>query len=207
MAREYGRRPGKKSRLPQQVVKLAFSFVCGYLTASVFDFTSLSAWVQSSMSKWQGKKPAVHVVVKEPELPKPKFEFYTLLAKDRNGQIQAVKTAPAPQAKAAVDVAQTATTMPSIALAENKALSTELANKDGYHVQIASFKNRQDAESMKAGLVLKGFEVSVTTSVQQQVTWFRVIVGPFNSRAQAEKTQLALAQNERIKGMVRKNNA
>lgn len=226
MAKDYGRRrPTKqKSSMPKQLFWLLASFLSGYLAATVFDFTSLSSWVNANiLAKHKAAKPEAVVAAKEPELPKPKFEFYTLLSKDRNA---AVPAQPQPR-PAAVTAAQqpkppapqqqtTAQASPppvsrqaanTVAVTEAKPVAPTNSGRETFLIQIASFKNRQDAEHLKASLTLKGFDVSVVATVQQQVNWFRVIVGPFGSRVAAEKAQLNLAQNERIKGMIRKMDA
>ncbi|CDZ77691.1 cell division protein FtsN [Legionella massiliensis] len=221
MAKDYGKRKPtrQKSSMPKQLFWLLASFLSGYLAATVFDFTSLSSWVNANiLAKHKGTKPEAQVAVKEPELPKPKFEFYTLLAKDRSAPAQP-KPAPVaqqvkPQApQQPVAPAQQATvpaTTPAqqaanaVVVTESKPVAVANTSRESYLIQIAAFKARSDAEHLKAALTLKGFDVSVVATVQQQVSWYRVIVGPFGSRPAAEKAQLNLAQNERIKGMIRK---
>jgi cell division protein FtsN len=218
MAKDYSsrRRPAtRRSNAPKQLFWLLASFLCGYLAATVFDFTSLSSWVNANiLTKKNGGKPQVQVAAKEPELPKPKFEFYTLLAKDRSilaaapvAKPQAPLVQIKPQSAAqplnlAAKPAATGQPGKLVPVTDGKAVAN--SSKDSYLIQLAAFKNRQDAEHMKAALTLKGFDVSVVASSQSQGNWFRVIAGPFSSRATAEKAQLNLAQNERIKGMIRK---
>jgi len=216
MAKDYGRRrPTKqKSSMPKQLFWLLASFLGGYLAATVFDFTSLSSWVNANiLAKQKGEKPAAVVAAKEPELPKPKFEFYTLLSKDHK-TVVASPAQPKPAVVAQQPKSQispqpaTPTSTPqqqanTVTVTESKPVAAS-SSRESYLIQIASFKNRQDAEHLKASLTLKGFDVSVVATVQQQVSWFRVIVGPFGSRAAAEKVQLNLAHNERIKGMIRR---
>jgi cell division protein FtsN len=211
MAKDYGRRmpTRRRSNAPKQLFWLLAMFLGGYLTATVFDFTSLSSWVTTNiLAKHKTAKPQAKIVAKEPDLPKPKFEFYTLLAKDRsptaapasNPQTAAVQTQQAAQANtlAAKPIAQQPTK--AVVVLEGRPLEPATISKDSYLIQLAAFKNRQDAEHMKAGLILKGFNVSIVTAAQ----WYRVIAGPYNSRNEAIKTQLTLAQNEHIKGMLRK---
>ncbi len=220
MAKDYGtRRPAKRrnSSSPKQLFWLLATFLCGYLAATVFDFTSLSSWVNTNiLTKKKLGKPQAQVVAKEPDLPKPKFEFYTLLAKDRRNatQTQLAKIQPdllpiKPQSPQSPTVAAKPVTTASMApkspvVADGKPVAQNSATKDSYLIQLAAFKNRQDAEHMKAALTLKGFDVQVVTSSPQHGNWFRVIAGPFSSRAVAEKAQISLAQNERIKGMIRR---
>ncbi|KTC86069.1 MULTISPECIES: SPOR domain-containing protein [Legionella] len=232
MAKDYGkRRPiRQKSSAPKQLFWILASFLAGYLTATVFDFTSLSSWVNANiLAKRHEAKPQSQTQVaakeKEPELPKPKFEFYTLLAKGGNAPVVVPSPKPTasvltkPVSQPAVAVGNAAAVVPNkqgtaparspatIAVTESKPIAPAGSNKDNYQIQIASFKRKQDAEQMKAGLTLKGFDVSVVAVSQSQGTWFRVIVGPFGSRAAAEKAQLSLAQSERVKGMIRKMDA
>ncbi len=81
---------------------------------------------------------------------------------------------------------------------------TSSSSKDGYLLQLASFRTRPDAEHMKASLTLKGFNVIITQVMQQQLTWFRVQVGPYATKDMAVKAQQEVARSERINGMIRK---
>lgn len=217
MARDYGgkrRVVRQKSNLPQQLFWMLASFLGGYLAATVFDFTSLSSWVNTHILAKTKDTPKSTVVAKQPEPPKPKFEFYTLLAKDKKTNPVAPTATPSVTAtvkqpiQSPVVTAKVSQESPISPIAENKsALPNTMNVRGNYLIQVASFKNRAEADRMKAALTLKGFDVRVVATLQQQVNWFRVIVGPFNSRTEAEKTQLTLVRNERIRGMIRKMDA
>ncbi|MBA2709479.1 MAG: SPOR domain-containing protein [Tatlockia sp.] len=218
MAKDYGtRRPAvRRKNSPKQLFWLLASFLCGYLAATVFDFTSLSSWVNNNiLSKQNLVKPQAQVALKQPDLPKPKFEFYTLLAKDRRGAVPAPIAKPQPEPlqikpqtaqpiSVAAKPAPAATSGKSPVVVVGNAVAQGGGTRDSYLIQLAAFKNRQDAEHMKAALTLKGFDVNIVATSPQQGGWFRVIAGPYSSRAVAEKTQISLAQNERIKGMIRR---
>lgn len=223
MAKDYGsRRPTRrKSNTPKQLFWMLASFLSGYLAATVFDFTSLSSWVSANILAKHGKeKSAARVVaVKEPEVPKPKFEFYTLLTKEGSAHhpVPVAKPAAPLQPKSiappAVTVGSAAVVpkqvnainaKPPVPVVESKpVVVANSTSKETYQIQIASFKNKQDAEHMKAALTLKGFDVIVVGVSQPQGNWFRVIIGPFGSRIAAEKAQLNLAQREHIQGIIR----
>lgn len=47
----------------------------------------------------------------------------------------------------------------------------------GYLVQVASYSNRKDADSLKAKLVAKGYAAVVTETVIGDKTWYRVRIG------------------------------
>ncbi len=221
MAKDYVRRPTKqKSSVPKQLFWMFASFLAGYLTATVFDFTSLTSWVNAHLlAKHHDGKPKVRVAAKEHELPKPKFEFYTLLAKEGHtpGSAPLAKPAAPSQTRLPTQPAAIGTTplVPTkqnggqisvkqpgtAAVVEGKPIAP---TKESYQIQIAALKSRHDAEQMKAALTLKGFDVNIVTTSQHHVNWFRVIIGPFNSRIAAEKAQLMLAKSEHARGMIRK---
>jgi len=124
-------------------------------------------------------------------LPKPKFEFYTLLTQEKS---QPPKQTPPPVAKPAPLVA-----------APVLASTVNINQHQPYYVlQLASFQRREDAEQMLAGLVMRGFDANIKTITQQGAAWHRVLIGPFASKIQAEKTQGAIAQSERITGIIRR---
>jgi DedD protein len=59
----------------------------------------------------------------------------------------------------------------------------------GFSVQVGAFKNRQQADAVHRDLRTAGFEAFVTTlGTADGETRFRVRVGPFTSRAEAERT-------------------
>ncbi|MDX1836392.1 SPOR domain-containing protein [Legionella taurinensis] len=232
MARDYGRKGTNsrhKSSAPRQFLWIIASFLSGYLAATVFDVTSLSNWINKNVLAEQEKTAApAPAVVKHDERPKPKFEFYTLLSKDNSAPVinHSSTTAPAAakpmtgpgttptQTAAGQSVGQAAVHagQPAVAVVESKPVldakpAAPMAQAhESYLVQVAAFNRRQDAERLKALLVLKGFDVSITTVVQNRTNWFRVIIGPFHSRSEAEKAQTDVARTERIKGIIRKFN-
>lgn len=235
MARDYGKRRQSKQRssAPKQFFGVVASFLLGYLTANVFDFTSLNNWVHKNILANDEPQPAAKVVAKPEDHPKPKFEFYTLLAKDHSPpvalprptlatpakpaippqgpnaatqQVAAVTNAtttnvPHTSVPAPVTSSKPVTSVKPVALAQNK------PSKETYLVQIASFKSPQEAQKMKATLTLKGFDVSIVAAPPQQGGWFRVVLGPYHSKMEAEKIKVAVARTERINGMVRKLDA
>ena len=228
MAKDYGRRPSRqRSSAPKQVFWVLASFLGGYLAATVFDFTSLTTWINTQVLGQQNEqKNTAQVVAKPNEMPKPKFEFYTLLAKDRSAPAQVThqvnpatmaaqtKVVVSPSSPAA-SVSNTPTpaaanqqTQIPVAVTESKPITVaNTSSKESYLLQLASFKNKQEAERLKAALTLKGFDVHVAMSSQQQGNWFRVVLGPFHSRGDAEKARMAVARRERITGMIRKMDA
>jgi cell division protein FtsN len=104
------------------------------------------------------------------ETAKPRFEFYQLLPDMTvpSGSKPAPEQAPPPSRTQTVE----------------------------YSLQVASFRNAADADSLKAELTLLGFDVTVSTVQQQNMTWHRVRLGPFASRPQAEDVRKALRRHD-----------
>ncbi|WP_165475011.1 SPOR domain-containing protein [Legionella yabuuchiae] len=187
------------------------SFICGYLTASFVSIEQVKDWLGHHLLPNQNKTPTA-VMAQHHELPKPKFEFYTLLAKEHTavpvrGEHKPLKT---PQIATTPETLanKTPVQLPSPPVsAQAKAINKSGEKKDSFYVQIASFKVKQDAERMKASLILKDFHAVITPVKRDNITWYRVIIGPYESRMLAEKAQVAVARTENIMGMIRKMDA
>ena len=64
-----------------------------------------------------------------------------------------------------------------------------------YFLQTGSFQNAKDADTMRASLLLEGFNVRIEkVDIQQSGTWHRVQVGPFTDRKAINQAQDRLAQ-------------
>lgn len=217
MSRDYaGRRPYPKerSKSPRRPLMLLFAFVCGYLTAAVFNLESLIIWIRElSASKTSQNDTLASKAMPKPVLkPKPKLEFYTLLSKDYKPQApispgDLVPKAPAlkpepkpelkPELKAEVKPANPVNNL--VNSPDHKPVNTET-----YQIQVASLSKRPDAERLKASLVLSGFQVSIVTVAKQGTLWYRVSIGPFHSRLEAEKAQKIVLQAEHMQGILRR---
>lgn len=216
MAKDYDRRrPVKqKTATSGQLMLFVASFFCGYLVATVFDFSSLSSWVKSNiLADTASNQPGLKVAAKKEEPPKPKFEFYTLLAKEQKNssslQHKPSRTGATPvvqnrTVEKLTDISRVA--QQDVKVTESKPVVQVNLKRDSYLIQIAAFRNRHDAEQLKAKMTLKGFDV-IISNPKQPSDWYRVVLGPFASRDDAEKTRLQLAKSEHINGMIRKMDA
>jgi cell division protein FtsN len=218
MAKNYGKRNSvrRSGSVSKQLLLALVCFLFGYLSASVFDFASLTNWVNTQLQVQRTASTAKNAVAPQAQLPKPKFEFYTLLANERNeAGPQAAPVVVAQATTVAAPVNPLTTKSPPVAVPlgnavpiKEKELPSQLvAGKDAYLVQVAAFKSKQEAERMKAALSLKGFLVNVAIVNQQKTSWFRVSIGPFASKIQAQQAQIAVARSEHIVGMIRKMDA
>jgi cell division protein FtsN len=106
------------------------------------------------------------------EPPKPRFDFYTLLPE------QSVERPTAP-----IDTA----TPQSV---------KNTKNAEFYLLQTGSFKQREDADRRRAELILLGLEPNIEETNGDNGRWYRVYLGPFQSRAKLNKARsLTAAQN------------
>ena len=97
----------------------------------------------------------------------PRFDFYTLL----------------PEQKVEVEVDE----------AEIAAARSQRAN-DEYLLQAGSFKLAEDADRRRAELLLLGLEAHVEDTTGDNGRWFRVYIGPFESRSKLAKARSLTAQ-------------
>ena len=61
-----------------------------------------------------------------------------------------------------------------------------------YLMQCASFRTRAQAEEMKAKIAFQGLEALIKQSSGSNGDWFRVILGPYESKRDAEKAKHSL---------------
>lgn len=218
MARDYSKkRPARRQApVPKKWPAVILSFLCGYVIASLFDITSLYHWTSHHFSKPPVVPPVAVVQKPIAPKPKPKFEFYTLLSKDRLALDTMAPKQPPLQTKTpeSVNLSSGPAMVPGAAKQARQAIKVveskpvdpiPSANKETFLIQIASFNRRQDAENLRASLMLRGVDAAIVVTAQGTTSWFRVVAGPFHSKIEAEKAQSLLARNEHIKGIIRKN--
>ncbi|MFT4058101.1 MAG: SPOR domain-containing protein [Legionella sp.] len=227
MGRQYNNRQSTRTHAsaPNQFLVMTITFLLGYFVATVCDLETITNWINTQiLAHHEGEKAPAQPQEAQRQAaipPKPKFEFYTLLANEKvpNSekpaaathstavQTAAVNTATTTVNKSGVTKAQLAV---AIKVAEAKPVTvtsqiptSALAGRGTYSVQVASFKARHDAEHMKGLLTLKGFNVNVVPiNHATRGVWFRVVVGPYANRTLAQKAQIDLARNERLRGML-----
>ena len=102
--------------------------------------------------------------------PKPRFDFYKLL----------------PEQTIDVDVAPAEVAQPR----------TDTAAGELYLLQAGSFRQREDADRRRAELLLLGLEPRVEETSGDNGRWFRVYLGPFESRAQVARARSLTAAQD-----------
>lgn len=180
---------------------LAFvAFVLGYLAATVFDLEQVHGWVSSKVQvKGSEKLPPVTTANKVQQ--KPKLEFYTLLTQD-NHKLR--ETVPVQQARPPKDLQTTTKQLPVPSKVSQAPKPQAVIDVTRYILQVGSFRRREEADKMRADLVMKGFDVAVVASKNLQNQWYRVMVGPVPSMKEAENLRSTLASREHINSMIRK---
>lgn len=115
-------------------------------------------------------QPGGPVATAEKAPPEPRFDFYTMLPEQTiEEDILPVEAAGAP-----------ATGRPG----------------EYYMLQAGSFRQRADADRRRAELLLLGLEPRVEESSGDNGRWFRVFLGPFDSRSKMSRARsLTAAQN------------
>lgn len=109
--------------------------------------------------------PAAHT--NSPKRKKDEFEFYTLLPESE---------VVAPQVES------------------YKSTSKSASSDVSYLLQAGSFRNRADADRLRASLILQGLDSKMTPVTSKNGTlWHRVVVGPFTTRSQINRAQDILA--------------
>lgn len=115
----------------------------------------------------------------ESESPRPRFDFYQLLKESE----VVVKPEPIKQPE-----------------------TSSSAEQVEYVLQVGSFKKAEDADRMRAQLLLLNLDAKVeTVKVRNAETWHRVLVGPFPTRATMSKARGTLANNELDSLLLKRN--
>jgi cell division protein FtsN len=148
----------------------------------------------------QTSKPA-SATPRNSEPDKPKYDFYTLLpesevivppqALGQPAEPPAQKPVSAEEAAkidaARAEAALNGQTPPPPPVVAQPPVSTQ------FFLQAGSFRRKDDAESVRAQIILLGQNVRVESGTVREETWHRVLVGPFASREQLAQSQKALA--------------
>jgi len=74
--------------------------------------------------------------------------------------------------------------------------SSKQQTKKRYIMQCGSFRKVSSAESLKARIAMNGFTANITASIEKSGSkWFRVALGPYESKRMAESERHQLERN------------
>lgn len=103
---------------------------------------------------------------------KPRFEFYKVLTDKQEATAPAEKDTGKPVQK------------------------PQPGAKEKYYLQAGSFPNAEDADKLKAKLLMLGMEVAVqTANIPDKGVWHRVRLGPYKGTDEMNKAMATLKQN------------
>lgn len=164
------RKAGHKRPIPGWII-LVFGMLSGLLIGL---FIYLKGWVPEPIQNTQLPVPGIAQEEKPPVedvsqtvSKKPDYDFYSVL----------------PEMEVVI---------PKEELEQQAARNSK---EYTYILQIASFKNEQDAEELKARIAFSG-QIAYIQSIDVNGTvWHRVRVGPFESSREADKQKRQLEQN------------
>ncbi len=125
------------------------------------------------------------------KIEKPKFEFYTILS-------ELEVFIPEPEIETERKHKKPKTTSKStITHSTNKVKDKNRpkSKQKNYLLQAGSFKNKQDAERLKASLALLGVQSSIQSININKDNWHRVRIGPFSNPDRLHETLATLKQN------------
>lgn len=154
--------------------------------------------VEQARANQAAKPPAIKP---SSEPAKPKYDFYTLLPESEVILPQQAIEEPAvvteqkpvtPEEAAKIDAARAEAALngqvppPPPVIAKGPVTSQ-------FFLQAGSFRRKEDADSLRAQIILLGQSVKVESGTVREETWHRVLVGPFASREQLGQAQKSLA--------------
>src|SRR5688572_3283399 len=173
----------KATRVPQRPAKRAhwgwyFSGMASGALVAVFAYFGFARY-QALMQETPAAV-AEAIAEAQEEMPAFDFGFYDELA----------------TAEVNVNVASpVATETPAAATpaAASPPAATAEAQNVSYLLQAGSFQDRQDAEERRAKIILLNMDAQISAGVVSGRTWYRVQVGPFINRGNAEQARNLLS--------------
>jgi len=130
------------------------------------------------------------------------FRFYTLLPESEVILPQALEETPppvpeqkpvTPEEAAKIDTARAEAALNGQAPPPAPPVLASAPVTTQFFLQAGSFRKRDDADTVRAQIILLGQNVRVETGKVREETWHRVLVGPFASREQLASAQKTLA--------------
>jgi cell division protein FtsN len=191
MSRDYAKSQHKEHKpIPGWIWMLAGLAIGLFVALLVYikDNTTGKLVIPDTVSKVFQKQTDTREVKKTEKTPppepttstKPKFDFYTIL----------------PELEVAI---------PEQELLKSSDKPSEQKSSQQYMLQAGSFKKFEEADKLRARLILQGIEATIQkVKINDTDTWHRVRIGPLNSVKALNQTRLRL-RNLGIASIVVKN--
>lgn len=132
---------------------------------------------------------------------KPKYDFYTLLPESEvivPNEAVPEKTPPpvvapvTPEQAAKIDTARAQAALSGLTPPPPPPV-VKPAPVTQFFLQAGSFRKKEDADKVRAQIILLGQSAAVESGTVKEETWYRVLVGPFSNREQLTVAQKQLA--------------
>jgi cell division septation protein DedD len=134
----------------------------GVLTGIFLSFVVYLGTLPPTGLEGAGNESSAETITQAKQPPKPRFDFYKMLPE----QSIEVEVEPA-------EVARPRDTRPA----------------ERYLLQTGSFRQRDDADARRAELLLLGLEPHIEEASGDNGRWYRVYLGPFDSRSKMAKAR------------------
>ena len=206
MSRDYRRRAEPRSRRSTPGWMLfGLGFVAGAFSVGL-------AWVKLGPEELKSLGNSLHSAVQpppaaakaeEPKLagvPKPQFQFYSLLPErevmvsedEVNRRVKASSSVPTPPKPAPAPATTPGPGAPVVNVEPAAPPPPHAASDEVLMLQVAAFKAKGDAESLKAQLALKGMQAGIETATIKGESYHRVRLGPYRSIEQLQAARSRL---------------
>ncbi len=161
-------------------------YLTGVITGMFLSFLIYLGTLPTPTAPGESVASTAQPEAEEAEVPKPRFEFYTLLP-EQTMEIAEEAEPVEPAADVSKPPGATAAPQP-------------------YFLQAGSFRQQEDAERRRAELLLLGLTPNIEESTVDSGRWFRVSLGPFESHEAVSKARSLLA-NQNIDSVLLKRSA
>ncbi|MDQ2994659.1 MAG: SPOR domain-containing protein [Pseudomonadota bacterium] len=207
-------RTGKRGRSHaalKHLPYLAVGMLMGLLIAGFFYVKMQPQQVAQQLAttaepaKPQTAKHKTPQTVAQKPKTQPRYDFYTILTHDKatpstEEDIKAEETAETDDSEAApipkINTAAAPKVEPTPPKHVEPAAAKIVSKPTGkYVLQVAALKKHEDADRLKARLILQGYDVFISKPKIKNVQWYRVNVGPYRTTGNAKAQQKRLKAN------------
>ena len=172
------RQTGSSQGLPGWAM-LTIGLIIGLFVAFLVYLDDLEAPPSASVDSTDGGTDERRVAGADAaDEDKPRFEFYSILP-----DLEVIVPDVPPADEGTGDSA-------------DDTVSTEIDPEGTYFLQVGSFQEAEQADRMKAQVLLLGLDVDIQTVTVSGERWHRVRIGPYADQAKLAAAQRRLRENE-----------
>lgn len=169
------RQTGSSQGLPGWAM-LLIGLIIGLFVAFLVYLDDLDAPPSAAVDEGTGERSVAGEEIDEED--RPRFEFYSILP-----DLEViVPDAPAPEESEGEE--------------PDEDVSTEIDPEGSYFLQVGSFQKAEQADRMKASILLLGLDVDIQTVNVGGERWHRVRIGPYADQAKLAAAQRRLREND-----------